>query len=330
MPTGQLTPGMRVQPRMRVQALAVWGPGDGYAAPMNKTTPNLLAALATLCCAAAPAHATELLVPAYFYPSFNPALSYWDEMTAAAAAGAKITAIVNPDNGPGAAFNSDYANAITSFKAAGGHVLGYVYTCYGNNNCVTGLPSTRSVQDVLDDAAKYRSWYGVSGVFLDEMSNTMTEYAFYKNVANGLRAAAPGVQIFGNPGTATPADFLNVADTLVTFERGTGSYAGASTRQPWMDTAPADRQAHLHYNVDTEAQMRSLLAQAQALNAGYVYITNDCYRDNVPGCTNPWNSLPSYWNAEVAAVTAVPELPTAWMALAGTAALAWRVRRNAA
>jgi Spherulation-specific family 4 len=297
---------------------------------MRKTTPGLLAVLAALCCTAAPVHATELLVPAYFYPSFNPALSYWDEMTAAAAAGTKITAIVNPNNGPGAAFNSDYSTAINAFRAAGGTVLGYVYTCYGNNNCVTGLPTTRSVQDVLDDAAKYRSWYGVSGVFLDEMSNSVDDYGFYKAVAAGLRSTDASTQIFGNPGTATDEIYLNVADTLVTFERGTGSYAGASTRQPWMDTAPASRQGHLHYNVDTEAQMRSLLAQAQALNAGYVYITNDCYRPGDATCTNPWNSLPSYWTAEAAAVTAVPELPTAWLALAGAGVLAWRARRKTA
>jgi hypothetical protein len=300
---------------------------------MKKTTPALfatLAALATLCCATTPARATDLLVPAYFYPSFNPALSYWDEMTAAAAAGARITAIVNPDNGPGAARNTDYVTAINAFRAAGGSVLGYVYTCYGVSNCAGTLPDSRSVQDVLADAQKYRDWYGVQGVFLDEMSNDVADYTFYQNVASGLRAAAPGLQIFGNPGTATDEIYLNVADTLVTFERGTGTYAGASTRRSWMDTAPASRQAHLHYNVDTEAQMRSLLAQAQTLNAGYVYITNDCYLDNVPGCTNPWNSLPSYWAAEVAAVAAVPELPTAWLALAGAGVLAWRVRRKAA
>jgi Spherulation-specific family 4/PEP-CTERM motif len=319
-------------PKVRVLAFD-WpaaAAGRGYAVRMKKTTHTLLAALAAMLATTAPVQATELLVPAYFYPSSNPALSYWDEMTAAAAAGAKITAIVNPNNGPGAAFNSDYSTAINAFRAAGGTVLGYVYTCYGNNNCVTGLPSTRSVQDVLSDAAKYRSWYGVSGVFLDEMSNDVTDYAFYKDVANGLRSTDASTKIFGNPGTATDEIYLNVADTLVTFERGTGSYAGASTRQPWMDTEPASRQAHLHYNVDTEAQMRSLLTQAQALNAGYVYITNDCYDNVRPACTNPWNSLPSYWNAEVAAVTAVPEPPTAWLALVGAGVLAWRVRRKAA
>jgi Spherulation-specific family 4 len=301
---------------------------------MKKTNHALLAALAATAAvfaSTAPAHAVELLVPAYFYPTSDPArTNYWTQLTESARAGAKITAILNPNSGPGDAVDRDYLAAINSFRDAGGTVLGYVYTCYGRNDCAGTLPDSRTVQDVLNDAAKYREWYGVSGVFLDEMSNNLSEVRFFEQVAAGLRRAAPRAPIFGNPGTAVPVEYLGVADTLVTFEQGAGNYNNLSTRQPWMDTEPANRQAHLHFNVNTEAQMRSLLAQAQRLNVGYVYITDDCYYEGDKTCTNPWNTLPSYWKAEVAAVTAVPELPTVWMALAGATALAWRVRRKAA
>ncbi len=138
------------------------------------------------------ASATSLLVPAYFYPSFEPAQSYWNELTAAAAAGVRVTAIMNPDNGPGTLPNSDYASAITGFRLAGGKVLGYVYTCYGGGTCVSGLPSTRSAADVLADAQRYADWYKVDGIFLDEMSNQLTALPFYQTVAQGLRAARPG------------------------------------------------------------------------------------------------------------------------------------------
>ena len=53
------------------------------------------AATAALSLAAWSAQAVELLVPAYFYPSFDPAQSQWDEMTAALAQGVSITAIMN-------------------------------------------------------------------------------------------------------------------------------------------------------------------------------------------------------------------------------------------
>jgi Spherulation-specific family 4 len=197
---------------------------------------RLLSIAGALVAGSLPAKAMDVLVPAYFYPSADPALSQWDEMTAAAAAGGRITAIINVNNGPGASINGDYVNAVNSFRAAGGKVLGYVYTCYGINTCITGLPATRSTADVLADAQRYASWYNVDGIFLDEMSNTAAALPFYQTVADGLRAARPSGSIVGNPGTSTPAAYLNVADTLVTFENGTGSYAGAAT-EPWMSTA---------------------------------------------------------------------------------------------
>jgi MYXO-CTERM domain-containing protein len=289
---------------------------------LNQALRNTAAA-AAIAMGALPAAAVELLVPAYFYPSFDPALSQWDEMTAAAAAGAKITAIVNPNNGPGSAVNSDYTRAINDFRAAGGKVLGYVYTCYGNNTCNPALPAARTTADVLADAQKYQTWYGVDGIFLDEMSNLDAALPFYTTVAQGLRAAQPTGQIVGNPGTSTPASYLNVADTIVTFERGTGSYAGTST-EPWMTTAAPNRQAHLHYGVGTEAAMRDLLQQAVARNAGYVYISNDVL-------PNPWDQLPSYWQAEVAAVasiSSVPEASSAWMMGLGGLLLTAALRRR--
>ena len=104
--------------------------------------------LATLAAAAllalqAGAHATGILVPAYFYPSFDPAQSQWDEMTAAAASGVPVTAIMNVANGPGTAVNSDYVAAVNAFKAAGGTVVGYVYTCDGRDLCASGFYTTR-------------------------------------------------------------------------------------------------------------------------------------------------------------------------------------------
>lgn len=282
--------------------------------------PRKLACALALGVATLPALATELLVPAYFYPSWNPAFSQWDEMTAAAAAGASITAIINPNNGPGAGVNSDYVNAISSFRAAGGKVLGYVYTCYGNNNCNPVLPAIRTTGDVLADAQAYFDWYNVDGIFLDEMSNLADALPFYQAVADGLRSARPGASIVGNPGTSTPEAYLAVADTLVTFERGTGSYEG-TFMEPWMLTAPANRQAHLHYAVATSESMLALAEQASARNAGYLYITDDVL-------PNPWDRLPTYWN-DLAAISAVPEPSTLLMFALGGVALARRASRGA-
>lgn len=285
----------------------------------SKMTAVLAAGLLTLGVQSS-AFATALLVPAYFYPSFDPAQSYWDELTAAAASGVDITAIMNPANGPGSAFNSDYAAAVGSFRAAGGKVLGYVYTCYGGAQCFTGLPPTQSTAQVLADAQTYANWYGVDGIFLDEMSNLLADLPYYTTVAQGLRQANANWRIVGNPGTSAPAAYLNVADTLVTLENGTGSYANAPT-EPWMLTADPSRQANLFYNVATASAMRSLLAQATARNVGYLYVTDDRYVVGDPSAPNPWDQLPSYWYAELAAVRAVPEPATAPLLLMGGALL---------
>jgi Spherulation-specific family 4 len=287
---------------------------------------RLLAAAALLAAHTA-SPALELLVPAYFYPSSNPSLSYWDELTAAAVTGVKVTAIINPNNGVGASQNSDYVAAIDTFRAAGGKVLGYAYTCYGGALCSPGLPATKTAADVVAEAANYANWYGVDGLFLDEMSNQLNDLPYYTALAAQLRTAHPAWKLVGNPGTATPVDYLATADTLVTFERGSASYAGAAT-QPWMSTADPSRQAHLHYNVSTAAQMQALLSEAVSRRAGYIYITDDRYVPGDPTATNPWDSLPSYWAEEVAAVnaanavSAVPE-PSAYVLMMLGGALVW-------
>lgn len=236
---------------------------------------------------------------------------------------------MNPENGPGSAYNADYATAVNSFRAAGGKVLGYVYTCYGGTQCFTGLPPTRTTAQVLANAQSYADWYGVDGIFLDEMSNRLADLPFYQTVAQALRSAHANWRIVGNPGTSTPAAYLNVADTLVTLENGTGSYANATT-EPWMLTADPARQANLFYNVATADAMRALLAEAVDRNVGYVYVTDDRYIVGDPIANNPWDQLPSYWNAEVAAVLAmraVPEPASAILLMAGLMSLLGMRRR---
>lgn len=287
----------------------------------------------TLCAAAlfaalpAAVPAAQLLVPAYFYPSYDPAISLWDDMTAALGHGAAITAIANPANGPGAAPNSDYMAAIDAFRAAGGRVVGYVYTCYGTNQCASGLPPTRSVGDVEADIQRWADWYRVDGIFLDEMSNRASDLPFYATIANDLRTAHPGWKIFGNPGTATIADYQAVADTLVTFEGAGSSYSGAPS-QPWMESSDPSHQAALFYDVADSATMQSLLQQATQRHAGYVYLTDDRYTPGNPAEPNPWDSLPAYWSAEVAAVAAVPEPHPVWLGAVGAALLLRLARRR--
>ena len=99
----------------------------------------------------------------------------------------------------------------------------------------------------------------------------------------------------GNPGINTSANYLlrPAADALVTFESSTG-YAQYMP-DPWTQTRPAISFSHLCYAVAGVATMTNYVQLAVTRNAGYIYVTDD-------SGSNPWDSLPSYWEMEVAFV----------------------------
>jgi len=283
-----------------------------------KRLKTLLATLA-LATAAPFASAIEIIVPAYFYPSWMPSQNEWLNLTSAASQGVQITAIMNPGNGPGAASNSDYVTAVNAFRAAGGKVLGYDYTCYGVNLCTPEVPATRSTADVLADAQRYASWYGVDGVFLDEMSTQTSALPFYQTVSSSLRSAHPGWKIVGNPGVAPAAGYTAVANTLMSFE---GSYTDFINGSFLSGLTNAASTGAIVHSVATVAQMQQVMGLARQYGLGAIYVT-----DGTMASSNPYLHLPSYWQAEVTAA-AVPEPGQAALLAVGLALLAVLRRRR--
>lgn len=279
---------------------------------------TLIAALA-LAGAAPFASAIEIIVPAYFYPSWMPSQNEWHQLSWAAQQGAQVTAIMNPGNGPGTASNSDYVASINEFRAAGGKVLGYVYTCYGVNHCTPEVPPTRSTSEVLADAQKYANWYGVDGVFLDEMATQPGALPFYQTVSNSLRAAHPGWEIVGNPGVTPSAGYVPLANTLMSFEGSYSDFINGSFLSGLTNAASTGAIVH---SVATVAQMQQVMGLARQHGLGAIYVT-----DGTMASGNPYLHLPSYWTAEVAAA-AVPEPAQAGMLMAGLALMAGIVRRR--
>jgi hypothetical protein len=266
--------------------------------------------LALLLLEARPAAAEQLqaIVPAYFYPVGNP---YWSELDAAATQ-MSVTAILNPDSGPGSSADPNYVTAVNNLEAAGGHVLGYVYTSYGS----------RSLAAVEADVNLYVSFYHINGIFFDEQSTSPAEVSYYNQLYNYVKSLNPAYEVFANPGTNTVQAYLTAptADTLVTFEDTANAYATYSPAS-WTNTYSPDHFANIVHTEATTAGMLADLQLAQERNAGYVYVTDD----TLP---NPYDSLPSYWDQEVAAIadTATPE-PTC-MALLVTGAIAISISRK--
>ena len=226
----------------------------------------------------------EIVVPAYFYPSGG---SPWIKLNAAASK-VPITAIMNPGNGPGNSVDSNYVSAVNSLRAAGGHVIGYVYSSYG----------ARAQQQVIADIDKYDTWYNIEGIFVDEMANTgpASRLDYYRNIYNHVKSIDPNWSVMGNPGTTTIESYLTwpTTDRLMVFEN-VGTAYPSYTPSSWNFNYDASRFVHLVHTEPSSAQMLTDLSLAMQKHAGSIYITDDVL-------ANPWDTVPTYWNAMVDAV----------------------------
>src|SRR6266487_1061524 len=221
-----------------------------------------------------------VLVPAYFYPAQG---SAWDSLNLAAQR-IPLIAIMNPNNGPSTSPNAEYRQAIGALRNAGGQVIGYVYSSY----------TARVISEVKADIDRYDSFYTIDGIFVDEMTNDSDaiHVAYYEELYHYIKNKRPSYLVVGNPGINTSANYLlrPAADALVTFESSSG-YA-QYVPDPWTQTGPAIAFSHLCYAVAAAATMTNYVQLALTRNAGYIYVTDD-------SGSNPWDSLPAYWDPEV-------------------------------
>lgn len=239
----------------------------------------------------------QVLVPAYFYPLPG---SPWEQLTRSAQVVPQvtITAIVNPKNGSGNKAEAPIEQALAAFTQAGGKVLGYVPTGYGK----------RSAAEVRQHIERYFTFYGrarFSGFFLDEMSATSAQLAYYQGLYQDIKAIDAQLQVVGNPGTIPLAGYAGVADTLVTFEGPASTYA-AFQAQPWLYQYSNRKQAMLVHDAAGCADMQSAVRAAanSAHYMGAVYVTHRHF-DYPTQTGNPWAGLPTYWDNLVATVAAL-------------------------
>lgn len=243
----------------------------------------------------------QVLVPAYFYPLPG---SAWEDLARGAKAwpGVRITAIVNPNNGASGKADPLIAQAIGAFTQAGGQVIGYVPTRYGN-----GKYSQADIRSQID---RYLAFYGraqISGFFLDEMAATAPQLAFYRQIHDYIKGLDPRLLIVGNPGTLPVAQYADVADTLVTFEGQAQDYRSfdPAPLHPWVYQYSNTVQAMLTHDAPDCSDMLAALRTATSTrsNTGWVYVTDQHY-DYANNIGNPWDALPSYWNALLSNVAA--------------------------
>jgi hypothetical protein len=189
------------------------------------------------------------------------------------------TVVINPHNGPGLQEHEAYRKAVSEVRRAGTRVLGYVRTAYG----------TRPPSEVTGDVDRYRSWYGVDGIFLDEASPDVALVPYYAALAQHVRAGA-GRTVVLNPGVVPAREYFGVADVVVTFEGAAAGYATAASAMPdWLRREPRDHVAHLIYGASRDQALSAIGAG----RAGYIYATSGLM-------PNPWRTLPTYLHEEEA------------------------------
>jgi hypothetical protein len=186
--------------------------------------------------------------------------------------------VINPANGPGQDAHAPYGRAVWAAQDAGARVLGYVPTTYGQ----------RPLRDVEADIDRYDTWYGVDGIFLDEVAHTAAELPYYDALSRHIRASR-GRFVVLNPGMVPAPGYFDLADVVVTYEGTYADYAGALERMPaWVARQPAQRMAHLVYGASRE---QALSAVTNPARVGFVYATSGSLPD-------PWRALPSYLHEE--------------------------------
>jgi Spherulation-specific family 4 len=213
----------------------------------------------------ASASGTGIVIPLYTYPGRT-----WTDVIAVAEANARvpIIAIINPNNGPGADSDPNYAEGVSNLQAAGVTVLGYVWTRY----------ASRDLSTVRSCIEAYKNWYSVDGVFLDEMSNVPGNEAYYSILDDYARSLGLTLTI-GNPGDDIPASYVGILDTIVIYEsRGLPS---SSHIEGWHLEHAKSNFAIIAYGV--KSLDRSALSELSG-SLGYIYVTD-------ASLPNPYDTL---------------------------------------
>ena len=235
----------------------------------------LLAGFPFLTSAASTGSKTGLIVPLYSYPTDNS----WSALIQLKHTHSAIpfVAIINPNNGAGHAVDSNYVKWIQNLKAAGISVIGYIALNFGS----------KSLASVKSEMVAYKNWYGLNGIFFDEMSNSVNFVNYYR----ALAAEASSLHFsmtMGNPGTTINSQLVGIFSNICIYENpGMPSMAQISGYS-WLGKHGF---SYIAYSVSGLPNQNMLKNTAQYVQ--YLYITN-------LGGSNPYNGLPSYLATELA------------------------------
>ena len=238
-----------------------------------------------------PSTSTGLLVPLFIYPT---TVSTWGSIAALPAAypNVPVIAIINPNSGPGSSQDPNYVAGVNALKASGVVTIGYVWTNYG-------AVSLQSVENSID---AWKSFYGVTGIFLDAMAYHTGYESYYQSIETYAKVTDGMNMVIGNPGTDTIASYVgNGGVDNIGFYEDFGTPTIAYLSSAFHTTYPKTEWSFLAHGV--AALNDSFIAQASQY-VSYLYVSSG------PGSA-PWGTIPSYLNQMAADLAKVnPSTPT--------------------
>ena len=227
---------------------------------------------------------TGVIVPLYVYPG-----TMWQGLIQAKHAypSVPIIAIINPSSGPGTWQDPNILQGVKSLQSAGIAVAGYIYTSY----------ASRSIYSAESDIRAYKYFYGVNGIFLDQMSN-VPGYEWYYSTLNSYAKSLGMTITVGNPGTTVPSSFIDTVDILNIYEnKGLPSISSLAS---WTSGYSKSNFAMTTYGVSS---VSSSYVSSASKYLGYMYITDGSY-------PNPYTALPWYFSNLLADLSTSSDPPT--------------------
>jgi Spherulation-specific family 4 len=225
------------------------------------------------------------VVPAYFYPGAD----WTAAIDSHPAPGLMILDITK--SGAGSSPDRTYQATVKRAQAAGITIMGYANTDYAH----------RPLPAVEADITHYKTWYGVTDIFLDQTSSSSGDVTYYRRLSGYAHALNPGSAVMLNAGTFPEQQYMSIGDIVVVFENTYASYANLQV-PGWVYKYPATRFAHIIYAVPG-SQLVGAIGLAGERHAGYVYVTDGTG-------VRRYNQLPSYWSREDAVIAGCAPIGT--------------------
>jgi hypothetical protein len=118
--------------------------------------------------------------------------------------GTEMIVVINPSSGAGGNEESYWSDVVDDLQDEDVKVVGYVSTAYAG----------RSQSDIEQEIDNYNEWYGVDGIFFDEVSPSA--HGYYEELYDYTKAD-DGMVIL-NPGASVPESYAEAADIIIVYE----------------------------------------------------------------------------------------------------------------